>query len=356
MAKAKWEMIADVIYTHFSPNEDFGRDEIEEVVEICGLSNGKIRTNTWKALFTHEVLIETTNGLLTLLPKKEKTKKTSPEKEKSASNTLSIRKADNQYYGQYVEEAVVAIINNQSIPNNVKNYVFQPWEIDIMNEDAKEIAAYLNASTASYVGRQTSNQSCDLIADNKEIELKYSKGNGTFYNTSVSYFDCYGLTPFKDFLINYGVLNFLAQFFGDKVYKNLSPVSQDESSAWRETNPQLYEQLISIEAAAREAYSEYVFNYLISDSAHIEHFVHQMLTKETSGKHTPDLIIIYHYDTDKIVEFSKEEIMAMANSVSTVSRSGYTFNFNGFHTTIAWQNGTGLNNPTIRVYLDKKGI
>ena len=42
-------------------------------------------------------------------------------------------------------------------------------------------------------------------------------------------------------------------------------------------------------------------------------------------------------------------------SNSTMTRSGSTFKFNGFHTTIAWQNGTGLNNPTIRVYLDKKG-
>ena len=354
MAKAKWEMIADLIYTHFGLNEDFGRDEIEGVVEAYGLSGGKMRTNTWNALFTHEVLVETKNGLFSLLPKKEKVKNVTTKKKSSMENVLNIHKSNNQYYGQYVEEAVVAIINELPIPNNVKNYVFQPWEIAIMNEDAKEIAAYLNASTASYVGRQTSNQSCDLIADNKEIELKYSKGNGTYYNTSVSYFDYYGLTPFKDFLIQYGVLDFLAQFFGDKVYKNLSPISQDESSAWRKAYPELYEQLIAIEAAAREAYAEYVFNYLIADPSHIEHFVHQMLTKETSGKHTPDSIIIYHYDTDKIVEFSKEEIMAMTSN-SSISRSGYTFKFNGFHTTIAWQNGTGLNNPTIRVYLDKKG-
>jgi hypothetical protein len=351
MAKAKWEILADLIYTHFSLNEDFERDEIEGIAEIYGLSNGKIKSNTWKALFTHAVLTETSDGMFSLLPRKEKAKKTSSTK--SSGNTLNIRKSNNQYYGQYIEEAVVAIINGLPIPNNIKNYAFQPWEIDLMNEDAKTIAAYLNASTASYVGRQTSNQSCDIIADGKEIELKYSKGNGTFYNTSISYFDCYGLTPFKQFLMDYGVLDFLAKFFGDKVYRNLSPVSQEESSEWRDANPYLYEQLQEIEATAREAYAEYVFNYLIEDNSRIEHFAYQMLTKETSGKHTPDSIIIYHYDSDKIVEFSKEEIMAMVSS--SISRSGYTFKFNGFHTTIAWQNGTGLNNPTIRVYLDKKG-
>ena len=350
MAKAKWEMIADLIYTYFSLNEDFGRDEIEGIAELYNLSNGQIRSNTWKALFTHEVLTETPNGLLSLLPRKEKAKRSTIN---SSGKTLNIHKADNQYYAQYIEEAVVAVIKNLSIPNNVKGYIFQPWEIDIMNEDAKAIAAYLNASTADYVGRQTSNQSCDVIADNKEIEIKYSKGNGTYYNTSVSYFDHYGLTPFKQFLMDYGVLDFLAESFGDKVYKNLSPVDQKESSQWRKENPQLYNQLKEIEAQAREAYAEYVFNHLIEDQSRIEYFARQMLTKETSGKHTPDLIIIYHYDTDEIIEFSKEEIMAMISD--SISRSGYTFKFNGFHTTIAWQNGTGLNNPTIRVYLDKKG-
>ena len=352
MAKAKWEMIADLIYAHFSLKEDFGRDEVEGIVEIYGLSDGHIRGNTWKALFTHKILTETSDGLFALLPREEKVKKNSTTS-KATNNVLNIRKSNNQYYGQYIEEAVVAIINNLTIPNNVKNYTFQPWEIDIMNEDAKIIANYLKATTACYVGRQTSNQSCDIIADEKEIELKYSKGNGTFYNTSVAYFDSYGLTPFKQFLMDYGVLDFLAQYFGEKVYKNISPVSQDESSEWREKFPHLYEELQQIEASAREAYAEYVFNYLIEDDSRIEHFARQMLTKETSGKHTPDSIIIYHYDTDKIVEFSKEEIMAMIGS--SVSRSGYTFKFTGFHTTIAWQNGTGLNNPTIRVYLDKKG-
>ena len=355
MPKTKWEMIADLIYQHFSLEEDFGRDEIEGIVDAYGLSNGNIRANTWKALFTHNVLSEASNGLYKLLPRvtKQKTSR-STDKNESTNKTLNIQKAYNQYYGQYMEEAVTAIINNQEIPNNVKDYTFQQWEIDIMNEDAKTIANYLNATTAIYTGRQTSNQSCDIIVDNREIELKYSKSNGTYYGTSVSFFDSYGLTSFKEFLINYGVLDFLSQFFGDKVYNNLSPVDKDEGSIWRKENPELYKQLKKIEAVAREAYVEYVFNYLIEDESHIEDYVRKMLTKEASGKHIPDSIIVYHYDTDEIVEISKEEIMSMTKNLS-ISRNGYTFKFAGFHTTIAWQNGTGLNNPTVRVYFDKKG-
>ena len=351
MAKAKWEIIADLIYTHFGLNEDFRRDEIEGIVEAYGLSTGKIRGNTWKALFTHEVLIETSDGFYALLPRTVKEKKNSSKS--MPSNQLNITKKNNQYYGQYIEEAVVAIINNQPIVNNVKDFTFQEWEIDIMNEDAAAIAAYLNASSAEYMGRQTSLASCDIIADNKEIELKYSTDNGTYYNTSVTYFDQFGLIPFKQYMIDYGVLSFLATYFGNKVYNNISPVSQKEGSIWRKENPEAYEQLIAIEAKARDAYVTQVFEYLTEDESRVKYFAQQMLTKESSGKHTPGSVIIYHHNTDELIEFTKDEILAMANS--SMTRSGYTFKFNGFHTTIAWQNGTGLNNPTIRVYLDKKG-
>lgn len=352
MAKAKWEQIADLMYKYFSLNEDFGRDEVEGIAEVHGLSTGKIRGNTWKALFTNEVLIETSDGLYALLPRTLKEKKSSP-KSKAKSNQLSITKKNNQYYGQYIEEAVVAIINNQPIVNNVKDFTFQEWEIKIINEDAAVIAAYLNASSAEYMGRHTSLASCDIIADNKEIELKYSTDNGTYYNTSVTYFDQFGLIPFKQYMIDYGVLSFLATYFGNKVYDNISPVSKNESSDWRKENPEAYEQLITIEAKARDAYVTQVFEYLTKDESRIKYFAQQMLTKESSGKHTPDSVIIYHHNTDELIEFTKDEILAMANS--PMIRSGYTFKFNGFHTTIAWQNGTGLNNPTIRVYLDKKG-
>ena len=352
MPKAKWEMIADLMYDYFQLEENFSRKDIEDIVVSYNLSDGTIRANTWKALFTHNVLSEISKDLYKLLPRVE-VKKAPKTTNKNASKTLNIKKAYNQYYGQYVEEAVVAIINNKEIPNNITDYIFQDWEIDIMNEDAKAIANYLNSSTAEYVGRHTSSANCDIIADNREVELKYSKDNGTFYNTSVSYFDQFGLTPFKQYMFDYGVLSFLANYFGDKVYNNLSPVNANEGSKWVKENPELYEQLKEIEAKARDAYVTQVYNYLIEDSSRIEFFAKQMLTKESSGKHTPDLILIYHYNNDKIVTFTKDEVLAMTSG--SMTRSGYTFKFPGFHTTIAWQNGTGLNNPTIRVYLDKKG-
>lgn len=352
MPKAKWEIVADFIYSNFNFEDNITKEQVENIF------NSQIRGNTWNALFSHEILMNK-DGLNYLLPKKEKAKKTSSKKKTSSTSTsdstlvLKISKADNQYYAQYIEEAVTAIINGDPIPNNVKNYTFEQWEIDIMNEDAKEIASYLNGSSANYVGRQTSNQSCDVIVDGKEIEIKYSKNNGTYHNGSITYFDQFGLIPFKQYMMDYGVLDFLAETAGDKVYKNISPMGQEEASAWKETYPEKYKQLQVIEKKARTAYVDQVFNYLTENPARIENFARQMLSKESSGKHTPDSIIIYHHNTDEIVEFTKEEIMAMVNS-SFTRRGCFTFKFKGFHTTIAWQNNTGLCNPTIRVYLDKK--
>ena len=170
MAKGKWELVADIIYQHFGLEEDFSRDEIEGVIEANGLSNGKIHSRTWKALFDHQVLAESMNkNEYFLLPKPITVRKSSG----TFSNGLKIHRAHNQYYAQYIEEAVVAIINSSPIVNNTK-FVFQQWELDIMNEDACNIASYLSASSATYVGRKTSTFSCDLIADGKEVELKYS--------------------------------------------------------------------------------------------------------------------------------------------------------------------------------------
>lgn len=351
MAKSKWELIRDIAHKNFSLDELFDREEIEAVVELNGLITNKIHSKTWNALLTHNVLAEAENGLYKLMPYAPK------EKKSGATDTtkLSIAKGHNQYYAEYIERAVTALINNEPIPEQVVGFTFEEWEKAIMNEDAMAIVQYLNASKAEYVGRKTSSASCDIIADEKEIELKYSKSNSTYYNTSVTYFDQFGLIPFKKYLMDYGVLDFLAQYFGPEVYQNISPVSAEEGKLWSKANPELYKQLKALEAPARQAYVTQVFNYLNADPDRVRQYVRQMLTKETSGKHVPDAMIIYHHDDDTLIEFTKEEILAMSDNSSEITRAqDYTFQFNGFHTTIAWQNGTGLNNPTIRVFFDRK--
>ena len=215
----------------------FTKEECDLIIKDSGAIKGEtIATRTWNALFNNNILKDNQDGTFSFAPKKEKTVN---QKNKSTTQ-LSISKSHSQYYAQYVEEAIVACINKEPIPNNVKNYNFDQWELDIMNEDAQNIANHIEGSAATYVGRQTSKANCDIIVDGKEIEIKYGKSNGTYSNTTMAYFNQFGLKPFKEYMKEYGVLKYLSQFFGDSVYDNDSPVSTKESSDWRKTHIKEY--------------------------------------------------------------------------------------------------------------------
>ena len=179
----------------------FTKEECDLIIKDSGAIKGEtIAARTWNALFNNSILKDNQDGTFSFAPKKEtkETKKTSNSK--SNNNSLSIAKDKNQYYAQYVEEAIVACINNEPIPNNIKNHTFKTWELDIMNDDAQNIANHIGGSAATYVGRQTSNANCDIIVDGKEIEIKYGKSNGTYSNTTMAYFNQFGLKPFKEYM------------------------------------------------------------------------------------------------------------------------------------------------------------
>ena len=52
---------------------------------------------------------------------------------------MKIEKKNNQYYGQFIEEAINSIINQTKIKNNT-NFLFTNEEIEEMVQDAKNIA------------------------------------------------------------------------------------------------------------------------------------------------------------------------------------------------------------------------
>lgn len=267
---------------------------------------------------------------------------------------MTISKANNQYYGKYFEQAIASIINKKDIVNNT-DFEFSIEEIEKINKDAEMCAEYIGGSNAFYTGNETSKQSCDLIVDGQEIELKYTKNsNGTYFNTTVEYFTRnFSIPSFKQFLKEDGVLSYLEKFFGNSVYNdNVSPVSRKEGDNFRHNHPGEYKILTSIEKSSRKRYVNYLYNYFCNNEESLLKFARDMITKEESNKHIPDRLIIYTYDDCKIIEYSKKEIFTLSKDISFFSISGdFSLKFPNFKATIAWQNGTGLNNPTIRVFI-----
>lgn len=267
---------------------------------------------------------------------------------------MNISKANNQYYGKYFEQAIASIINKEEIKNNT-DFTFSCEEIEKMNSDARICAKYINGNNAIYTGNETSKQSCDLIVDSQEIELKYTKNsNGTYFNTTVEYFTKnFNIPSFKQFLKEDGVLSYLEKFFGNSVYNNnISPASKKDGDAFRHNYPEEYKILTSIEKPSRKRYVNYLYNYFCNNKESLAKFARDMITKEESSKHIPDRLIIYTYDNCEVIEYSKRDIFDLSKDVSFFKISGdFSLKFPNFKATIAWQNGTGLNNPTIRIFI-----
>ena len=94
-----------------------------------------------------------------------------------------------------------------------------------------------------------------------------------------------------------------------------------------------------------------VYNYLNDNPDKRYIFIKDMITKMASNKETPDRLVVFSHSHKWIREFKKTEILSLVRDDSFIL-SGVTIKIPGVHFTFGWQNGTGLNNPTIRVFLE----
>lgn len=263
---------------------------------------------------------------------------------------MNIKKEDNQYFGQYIEEAVNAYINKTPIVNNT-GHSFSFEEIDEMNQDAFLIASFLKGTTSQYTGRKTTTTNGDLVVDNQVIELKYvSQGAGTYLNTSIEYFHSrLGFSSFKDYTKK-ELLPFLAQYFGTSVYDNLSPVSQSMSKEIRHNQPNLYKEIQKIDKKMRKEYVEDLYSFLCLNPDKLQLFVSDMLSKNIGTKQLPDKIIVFNY-LDKTIRLIDNVTILSFIQNKQFKKNPLGLVFDNFRVAIGWQNGNGLNNPTIRVFI-----
>lgn len=264
---------------------------------------------------------------------------------------MKIAREHNQYYGRYIERGIADYVNNLPI-RNYEEFAFSINHIETMNDDISIIANYLNSANVQYIGNHTTNENGDLVVDNNIVELKYTDCSlGTYFNTSTEFIRHIGFITFSEYLKSQGYYDDLSHLGIEVNFNNVSPVSMAVSKNIRHNNPELYKQIIDIEKDYRLRYVSVLYRYLMNNTEARLQFIKNLITKEASNKSMPDRLVVFNHNTKRIREFNKQDILnCLVNNNLTLS--GGTIKLYGVHFTIAWQNGTGLNNPTIRVFLE----
>lgn len=276
-------------------------------------------------------------------------------------------KDNNQYFGQLFEEKI-AMLLNANIEESVK-YDFLPEEIKEVESHASKTANFIkylfirdSKINCIYNARNTITTLGDLTVNKKSIELKYvGTGFGTYHNTSVNYFSTIGIKSYKDFLLEKGYykeIKILLKDIPEVSVKEeaLSPLSNSESKIIRKKYKNIYKQISSLERNIRVEYNKYFYEKLSSDSKLKERVLLDFIQKSTSSnsKGIPDYIIVYNWKNNKMKCLTKTKVKELINSIDNLrlTPTGIIYE-NGIRLQIGWQNGNGLNNPTIRCSLLK---
>lgn len=274
------------------------------------------------------------------------------------------KKELNQHYGKYFELCVATHLNQaKELPSyKWEEYIPQSDRL-LLFQEAISVANYIGIQPCIYTGDKTSKASGDIVLSNtgEIIEIKrVSKSKGTYYNPSQSSLLDYGF-DLHEYMDKYYLYNALEDTFGDgyKISrKNWSPITQDDSSAIRAIWTDIWEaNIVPIDKTMRYHLTQDVKTYFKTHPTDFKNFVINMITKHsnTSRKRYPDKIIVFNYCTNSIETIDVLELLTNEIVDDTIemqdSDSQFSFNIKNFRFTISWQNGIGLNNPTIRVYI-----
>lgn len=263
-------------------------------------------------------------------------------------------RAENQYYGKYCECAVVAHLNNSPVEYNENHTFSQEEEAELFNQ-AKLIADYIGPYRATYLGNHTANESGDLQFNNGDIvEIKrVSAGNGTYFNTSIYYFEKFGFN-FKDYMEKYGLYKVLEKLFGTVSRKNNSPVNAATSSDIRHNYKEVYEsKIVPIDAKLRKHFTIDIANYFQQNPDKVYEFIMDMLNKNTitCRKTAPDRLIVLNYTKGSVKEVNLKNFTQNISTNIRATPKGLVIR--NIRVVFSWQNGVGLCNPTIRVFLEE---
>ena len=271
---------------------------------------------------------------------------------------------ENQYYAEAFEIAVCRYLRVDRLSDLEFPSISSDDMLDIF-DDAKTIAGIIHHTYGNgnyvYTGRSTNSQLGDITTpDGATIELKYINGrsSGTYQNTSISYFETLGFQSYQSFLLKHGYYNFLRNILPGSIVpneSNSSPVTMQESRVIRHAYPNVAKKIASFEQQIRKQYVHAIGDTIVSRNL-VSRIADDMLekrkTSDGTNKGTPDTIIIYDYQNDKYRIITSAELSNACHNSTTVTYNGTALVIGGIiRLQVGWQNGNGLNNPTIRVFL-----
>ena len=274
-------------------------------------------------------------------------------------------KNENQYYAEAFETSVCEKLGVEDLPQLELSCVSES-DMRKIEQDAEkmsdEIRRVVGAGKYEYIGRETGSQLGDIIGPQGErIELKYigGKGKGTYHNTSVSYFNDLGCTPYNDFLRANGYYDFLREELPKGIVPNekaASPVTMQESHVIRHEYPDAAKRIAEEEKRNREKYVQHVCDTIGNRdlvATVIDDMLGKIKTRDGEKKGIPNFLFIYDYNSDKINVLTSEELCNLCSDKTNINNQGLGLLLGGFmRLQIGWQNGNGLNNPTIRVFVE----
>lgn len=287
-----------------------------------------------------------------------------------------------------------------------------PEDIPIIYEHAANAVEELLATVgedslmfgAIRTGQSVHDSNGDIrLVDGTCVEAKYVRqGLGTYANMSMNAVaqavDYKPYTGINSFLAENDWEGFLLNRLGQDLFMdygvdctNASPMSMHDSSDFRHEHKSLYRAIAKKERELRREYVNGFHDHICSDASRVDELLTELMSKDISNKAVPDYYLVCshvtsicrcfdirslmdaqveQYEPDEFDEFDDvqadydiEEQLANEVQEEDVSedyhyivnahlRGGYSIVFPGLlRATFAWQNGTGLCNPTVRTFL-----
>lgn len=256
-------------------------------------------------------------------------------------------KKDNQYTGKFFEQAIFSIVNNLSMPSDEH---LDNKTVKKIYLDAQDFVKQVKWNNCQWTGLEYKNAKGDFIVDDNIIEVKYvGTGQGTYFNTSMCYlWNTLNFQNYLNLLEKSNIAQDLIDLGFNFNFNNSSPVNMETSKNIRHNYSDIYNSYAKKEKQKRAEYIHDLYIFLQNDPEKLFSFINFMIGKGDKG--IPDILIVYNYNKHSIQIISKNEIMRKQSNLNFNCTNGGLV-FDNFRVAIGWQNGNGLNNPTLRVFL-----